>query len=663
MKSGILSFNKGLFLQHTRSVLWVSVFFLLSQIILLPLGILVVLRDEWGVKSLLDTNPDNVLITISFAIQYMTYMIFPVLAGIILTSYMTKKGSSDFMHSLPFKRGMLLTHVYAVGAVSLLAPILINAAILLLMRPFVQPITYTAGDVAEWAGVSMFIVLFMFIVTVLIGLFIGPAILQGVMAYGVFVLPAALIVMTLTNARYFINGLAVESYTSKIMEDGIFLVRAGGYETRPFSGMEWAIYIAIAAVIVAISYYVYKVRPAEAVDETIVFPFFRWAFIFILTFAAMMIGGIYFGELLGGTIGWMIAGYLIGALAGYTLLQMVVQKSLRLIWPWKGFVLYAALIIVLLIPGTIFARSYEKATPDTSEIEKVYIGDSTEPFSNLFYMEEQNDLKNADAGFMTSADSIEQVRRVHEQLMTFENSVSAMESYPVTITYGMKDGSRMQREYRVSAAELAHATSDLRKNAEFIKASDPLFALKKGSAITYLSIYNSATESQMANVAEKEAVEAIRSAIEKDALSGEADMFSTNSNSSAGAIDFYVGKESSTNIYSNVHLNDEYTIAAIRKYVPNGDSFASAANVDKAFIVTAANEEEKQALNEFIWNEEGKEPDWSKLPLDYEQVKSGREIEQLMNPAMLTEDSSRLLLLKWKSSSGNVNVSVTALKK
>ncbi|OES45007.1 hypothetical protein [Domibacillus iocasae] len=662
MKSGILSFNKGLFLQHTRSVLWISVFFLLSQIVLLPLGMLVVLRDEWGVKAILDEKPENILLTISFAVQYITYMVFPVLAGIILTSYMTKKGSSDFVHSLPFKRSTLLTHVYAAGAISLAVPVLINTVILLVMRPFVHPITYTIGNIVEWAGLSMFIVLFMFIATVLIGLFIGPAILQGVMAYGIFVLPAALIVITVTNARYFIKGLAVEAYTAKIMEDGIFLVRAGSYETRPFGGTEWAVYIAVAAVTVAVSYYVYKVRPAEAGDETIVFPFFRWTFIFVLTFVAMMIGGMYFAVLLSGTIGWMIAGYVIGALAAYTLLQMIVQKSLRLIWPWKGFVFYTALVIVLIIPGTIFAKSYEQAIPDTNEIEKVYIGDSAEPFVNEFYMEEQKTLLKPNAGFMTGADSIEQVREVHTALMEEHNGSRLMDSYSVTIIYSLKDGSRMQRQYMVSPEVIADATGEIRKNPEFIKASSSLFALKNPNEITYLSIYNGATGSQMANVAEKATVDALRKALEQDMLMRESRMFSINYYASAGSLDLSIGKNrTQTNLYHDISLSDKQTIEAIREHVPNGELFASAEMVEEAYIVKAESPEEKQKLNDFIWSGE-ENPDLKEMPLEYEQVKSINEIRKLMNPDRLVEESERLLILKWKGNPGYTTITMVGLK-
>lgn len=662
MKSGILSFNKGLFMQHSRSVLWISVFFLLSQIILLPLGLMMVLRNEQEFEYILQTDYRNALFAFTYVLQYLSYLVFPVITGIVLTSYMTKKGSSDFMHSLPFTRSMQLFHVYAAGTVSLALPILLNAVLLLIMRPFIKPITYSIGHLLEWLGVSLFIALFMFIVTVMIGVFIGPALLQGIMVYGILVLPAGLIIITLYNARYFVNGLAVDSYTSKVTADGIFLVRAGEYVNRPFSGMEWAIYLVLAAVIVAVSFYVYKVRPSEAVDETIVFPFFRWAFIFVLTYVAMLIGGVYFSQFLGGSLTWTIIGYAIGAFAGYTLLQMIVQKSLRLVWPWKGFVFYTLAILVLLIPGTLAAKAYEKAIPEANEVEKVYIGDSQEPFEHVFYTGAE-EMKKADAGFMKGADSIDDVRNIHAELIDIGVSASHFDGYPVSITYGLVDGSREQRQYTVPMDKLGRMTEELRENVEFIKASNPLFAIAKQRDITYLSGYDSTTGRQLANVAEKEDIEAIRSAMEKDALSGKAEQFNMNSGASAGTIEYWIGKENQIQISVNVSLDDERTIQAIRERIPGGESFASAANVEKAFIVTADTEEQKKELADFVWTDNGEEPKWSDIPVPYEEVKDEAAIGELLNPARLTEDSSRLLVLKWKEN-GHVGytVSVVGLK-
>ncbi|OKL36398.1 ABC transporter permease [Domibacillus mangrovi] len=662
MKSGILSFNKGLFMQHSRSILWISIFFLLSQIILLPLGLMMVLYNEREYEYFLQTDYRNVLFAFTYVFQYLTYLAFPVITGIVLTSYMTKKGSSDFMHSLPFKRGTQLFHIYAAGIVSLALPILINAVLLLMMRPFIKPLTYSMEHLLEWLGVSLFITLFMFIVTVMIGLFIGPALLQGIMVYGILVLPAGLIIATLYNARYFVNGLAVDSYTSKIMNDGIFLFRAGAFADRPFSGMEWAVYLVLAAVIVAVSFYVYKVRPAEAVDEAIVFPFFRWAFIFVLTYAAMLIGGLYFDQFLSGSLVWTIIGYVIGALAGYTLLQMIVQKSLRLVWPWKGFLFYVLAVLMLLIPGTFAGKAYEKAVPEADEIEKVYIGDSGEPFEHVFYTGVEK-LKKVDAGFMKGADSINEVRDIHAQLIDAGIGVSDYDGYLVSVTYGLKDGNRVQRQYKVPMDELGRITENLRKNVEFIKASNPLFAIAAPEKMTYLSGYDHTTGRQLANVAGKEDIEAIRSAMEKDALSGVADQFSMNGGSSAGSIEYWIGKKHQMQIMVNVDLDDEHTIEAIRKHIPGGESFASADNVEKAFIVTAETEEQKKELFDFIWSGNEKEPKWNEMPLPYEQVKDTVTIKQLLDPAGLTEDSSRLLVLKWQEN-GHIGytVSVVGLK-
>ncbi|HEY9577066.1 MAG TPA: hypothetical protein VIR64_05285, partial [Pseudobacillus sp.] len=217
MKSGILSFNKGLFQQHARSVLWISIFFALALLIVLPLGMWMVFMNAESLESYLPPEGKNGVFTFSYPFQYITFLVFPIVTGLVLTSYMTKKGSSDFMHSLPFKRETLLTHVYAAGSVALIVPVMLTGIVLMLIRPLIKPPLYTVSDIIGWIGISLLIVLLLFAVTVFVGLFIGSTLIQGVMSYGILILPGALIMLALGNARFFINGLAADAYIDRVM--------------------------------------------------------------------------------------------------------------------------------------------------------------------------------------------------------------------------------------------------------------------------------------------------------------------------------------------------------------------------------------------------------------------------------------------------------------
>ncbi|MFL0364410.1 DUF6449 domain-containing protein [Bacillus sp. PK3_68] len=655
MKSGILSFNKGLFQQHARSVLWISVFFALALLIVLPLGMWMVFMNAESLESYLPPKGKNGVFTFSYPFQYITYLIFPVITGLILTSYMTKKGSSDFMHSLPFKRQTLLTHVYAAGSVALILPILLTGIVLLALRSFITPPLYTVGDVFGWIGLSLLIVLLLFAVTIFVGLFIGATLLQGVMAYGVLILPGALIMLVLGNARFFINGLAADVYIDRVMTEGIFLVRAASILERPFSSLELALYAGLIVLLVAVSYWIYKIRPAEAVDETIAFPFFRTLFIFSLTLFAMLAGGLYFAEFLDGAFGWTMLGYLIGAFAGYTVMQMIVQKTLRLSWPWKGFVLYVVALAVLLIPTAIAASMYEKRLPAESDIAAVYVGDNVDYHS----MDLPNSMainKNRVAE-MEEKESIRQAVSLHEQLIK-NGEPSKQRGYQVGITYRLKDGSRIERQYYLKDEQLTEMTKGLRNNQEFKQTTSPIFAISRPEKISYLAVTDFRGTREL-RVTEREEMQALMQALKNDILTEPSRQFKVDDFSQVGEVQFWFtdGQMMSVPIY----MDQNQTMSYIHGKVKGGNNFASADQVEEAYILTTNTRKRRQQLISYIYDTSfsEKESALNDIPVPAEKVKDFNQLKQLMNPKHLEQESNKTLLVRWK---GSREVSVVGVK-
>ncbi|MFK2826048.1 DUF6449 domain-containing protein [Bacillus sp. B190/17] len=659
MKSGISSFNKGLFQQHVRSVLWVSIFFTLALLVVLPLFIWMIFMKEEALEYYFQGNYKNGLLAFSYSVQYIIFMIFPVITGLILTNYLTKKGSSDFMHSLPFKRKTLLSHVYMAGGTALVLPILLNGIVLTMMRPLIKPAVYTIGDVAGWMGLALLIVLMMFVVTVFVGLFIGSPLLQGVMTYGIFILPGALIMLFLANASFFINGLAADAYIDKVMSKGIFLVRAAMIVEKPFSGIELTVYIGLAVLLAVLSYVVYKARPAEAVDETIVFPFFRWLFIFSFTLAAMLIGGLYFAEFLDGALGWTILGYIIGAFAGYTILQMIVQKTLRLTWPWKGFVLYIAVLVVLFIPIAVFTGFYEKKVPAENEVVKVYVGD------NIAYdLFDMGGLPNSIAidkksmGYMEGRESIHQTIDLHKQLIK-NGHLSRQRGYQIGIAYKLKDGSRVERQYYVEMEQLNELTKELRDNQEFKRKTSLIFAISRPEKISYLAVADYWNGTNQMRVTDQKEMAALIRAMKHDALNERSRRFKDYDFSNVGEVQvwFTDGQMMSVPIY----LDQAQTMNYIRQKVKGGSGFFSMEQVEEAYILTTDTQERRRQLVDYIHESSDleKESVLIDFPIPAKKVTDPKQLKQLLDPARLSQDSRQTLLIRWK---GNKEISAVGIK-
>lgn len=512
MKSGILLWNKGLFRQQLRAVTWIGVFLSLALVIMLPLSMFIremTLRNDQFFGGYADYEGIlNPLFEFSIPFQLMAFCSFPVLIGIILLNFMTNKSATDFFHSLPFKRGTILTNVYITGAITLFVPLVITGILTAILYPFLTDQFYAISDIFSWIGLSYLIMLFMFIVTVAIGIFVGNALIHGALTYTVIVVPALIILLALTNLQYYVKGLALTTYTETLLTNGIFFGRLIELTQTPFSLLEYLIYTLIAAALVAFSYLSYAKRPSESTDQTIVFPFFRYVFLYSLTLFVMLISGFYFTEIQQGSFMWTIVGYVLGAFIAYTILQMILQKTLRLSWPWKGFVVYAVVITLLIIPVNLVAGFYENKVPEAGAVESVEI---TSPNSRNNYMY----VEGMQTPSLTDTESIEMVTAVHDQLIDHAYNRLSGDWSSVTIDYTLEDGSTLSREYNVNHDFLKEVTLELRSTQAFKEAYDPVYLATKRDNLNYIMFY-SAGNGEPIRIADEEEMEELIAAMKAD---------------------------------------------------------------------------------------------------------------------------------------------------
>ncbi|KIL51020.1 DUF6449 domain-containing protein [Jeotgalibacillus campisalis] len=547
MKSGILLWNKGLFQQQARSITWIAVFFTLTLIIMLPLSILIdhltrAASGQFTAPFSYSNYQINPVFQFSYAFQLIVYAIFPILLGIILVNFTTKKAATDFMHSLPFTRQTILTNTYLAGTAALLVPLLITGVLLAILLPFLNDQFYNFVDILGWMGLSFLIVLLLFIFTITIGMFVGNGLLHAGLTYLMIFVPAGLIVLVLFNLQYYVKGLALTNYAENIMTNGMFFVRLTMLLDDPFSLTEYAIYTLIAALFTAASYIAYTKRPSEATDQTIVFPFFRYLFLYVLTFFAMLVAGFFFSEIQQGNFAWTVVGYVLGAFIGYTILQMILQKTLRLVWPWKGFVVYGVFVALLIIPVNLAAGFYENTVPEANEVQSVSI-------NNMY--------SDSEVRYMESVESIEQVIAIHETL-TDEAVSNSYNTDFISIEYKLKDGGTLSREYRVPYELVADLTEELRRNEEYKLMNEPIFRMQQNNEISYLSLSlnNSAEETRITDI---DQIGELMDAIEKDVRETPSRwQFSSGNDNYLGSI-FFEGLDEDHQFPPGISLYMDYT--------------------------------------------------------------------------------------------------------
>ena len=85
----------------------------------------------------------------------------------------------------------------------------------------------------------------------------------------------------------------------------------------------------LTIILYGVSLYLYKKRKTESASEAIAFSKLRTIFKYGVTFCTMLFGGVYFSAVQSNSFIWMIFGYIIGAIIGYYIAEMVLQKTWR----------------------------------------------------------------------------------------------------------------------------------------------------------------------------------------------------------------------------------------------------------------------------------------------------------------------------------------------
>ncbi|WP_416150372.1 hypothetical protein ACM26V_05160 [Salipaludibacillus sp. HK11] len=612
MKSTILLWNKALFTLQLRTVTWFSILLTLLLFVMLPISILVGEIRYPGEEGRYFYSALNTLSEFSFPFQLIVFAIFPVLLGIVLLNFTTKKEATYFMHSLPFTRQTILTNTYLAGVVALLSPIALTGIVLGVLRFVIETPFYSFGDLFKWMGLSTLILLFLFIVTVTIGIFVGNGFLHGGLTYTVIIVPALLIVLTLVNLQYYISGLALTSYTDTLFTKGIFFVRLAELYSESFTILEYVIYTLIAVFLVILSYVAFSKRPSEASDQSIVFPIVQSIFLYGLTFFAMLLGGLYFTEFLAGSFMWTMFGYVLGAFFAYTVLQMILQKAIRLSWPWKGFIGYFVVIILLLIPVNIGGAFYENKIPLFENVASVAI------YSSYSYEYEDKVPPR-----MTDERSIDQVIELHQTLKDVEE-VDPYQWNTITIDYALNDGKTLRREYTIPESIEKEVTKDLRNNDEFKQAYDPIYQLRDLD-ITYASVYGNYYGDDDTRISDPNELNTLIALLEDDLANNQSQILIGDQQPYVGEL-YFSTKSNRHDEYIMISNNYEKTMAWLIENDLSHPLLISE-NIDSVTVIQTHGEDIYMELDELLYTSTTAS---EKFPDSFETTDKN-EIEELLN--------------------------------
>ncbi|WP_053366436.1 DUF6449 domain-containing protein [Bacillus sp. FJAT-27245] len=472
MPSRMSLFNKDMILQIGRSVGWISIVYFLVLLFILPIRMMMMYAD----RDIHGWAPQETLFLYEFGIQFVLLIAAPVLLSVFLYRYLHVRQWSDLMHSLPIKR----THIYnfytVAGLVFLALPILLIGVIILVLHTVYGWNLYmSVEDIAIWTGLTLVFNFLFYLAGVFVAMVTGISAVQAVLTYILLLFPAGISLLVIYNLGMLLYGFPSSYYGVRNLEYLSPLTNFTVLETSKghIGWMEVLVYIAISAVLYVLGLFIYQKRKTEAASDAIAFDSLKVVFKFGVTVCTMMLGGMYFGDFQR-SFGWMVFGYAFGASIGYFVAEMVLQKTWRVFNNFRGFAIYAGIIAVMILGLQAFGP-YEKHIPAQKEIESVLITNYLRIYDDTDALYRPVPLKGEEA--------IELARELHATIIEKgkSNSREPRITQQFFITYELKDGGKVVREYNINPNEYESWLRPLELSKEYKHSINPIFKIKESS--------------------------------------------------------------------------------------------------------------------------------------------------------------------------------------
>ncbi|WP_163528172.1 DUF6449 domain-containing protein [Halobacillus ihumii] len=551
MPSKTSPFKKEVIKQDFRNVGWIGIVYLIGLLFTLPLQLVMDMNNEHSREMYYENGLfDPVFL---YGIQMILLFVLPVLMAIFLFRYVHVRGSADFIHSLPIKRSSLFNYHIISGTLLLILPILITGAILFVSY-FIWDVGnyYTLSDLGYWASVFAVFSLFLFLISIFVGSLTGLSAVQGVLTYVQLLFPAGMYGLISYNLNLFVKGFSVDKAMAEAIEKYSPLLDFLMYQPRAPIGMEVSppvdstsivVYFGLAILLYVASLLIYQKRNIENGNQAIAVLTLWPAFKYGTTFCFMLLGGMYFSESQL-SYSWLFIGYAIGAIFGFVLSDMLLQKTWRVfhIRKLKGLGSYAAVVVVLILALPIVARGYESAVPAKDEIKNVYMGSSYSDYQTKHEL---------GAPLIHGSDNVEAVRRVHDELI---DAAKPMEEGKRTIflAYELNNGEKVFREYQVKQQRRIPYMEKVYSSEEYKRMTYDVFQLAP-SKVDQLTLHPPMSEEGPVRITDNEEVTRALQLIKKDILS-QSYRNMTKPNRFATGLDIGVGYE-----HYNVQLSTSFT--------------------------------------------------------------------------------------------------------
>lgn len=498
MKSITSFLNIGLLQNDFKRFSWIGIAYFFALILSVPLNILMRYSRAEHFEYI---NYLEVFSFTSSPLQLILLLTVPILTALLLFRYTQSHKEIDLMHALPIKREIIYnTHIVS-GIIFLFVPLILTALISFFLISGLGIENVGASDILSWLAISLLMSMLFFMTCAGVGMFTGIYSVQGILSYILLFLPSGLALLLLHNLNIYIYGFAQDYYLSSMTETSP-MVRLSTLEYFPLQSSEIIIYLIAIIILYFAGRYLYQKRQLETAGNAITFDILRPFFKYSVTFCTMLLLGSYFQETQI-SMGWTYFGYFLGAIIGYFLMEILLNKSLAVFKSKqiKGFAIFSLISILLIVSLHYDLMGYEDRIPDINEVENVYLSNS---FYNLHEYKQRTATKpgryeheiNPVVHIFTESQNIANIYALHQEILT--NKKLNIKALPVNNTYDpkyericlayeLKNGSRIYRQYSVNSSEYENRLKAIYESKEYKQFNNKI--LQTNSAeVKYIEI-------------------------------------------------------------------------------------------------------------------------------------------------------------------------------
>ena len=456
-------FNLAIYLNNLKRFKWGS--FLYGIVLFFAVPFMFLIEDMEYLSNRFLPQTDNVpaILTDTYIILPILFaIVVPTVAAVLIFHNVHSPKQSVFVHSLPVSRMENYISDVASGLTLMSLPVIVNGIILLIMSFSDYSVIMTPASVIYWMFLNLSVLFVMFSVASATAFLTGNAAVHIGLNVFAHILPMIVALFIAIISEEFLYGfMTTENFVSNeiITHTPIVWLFAGAMNYRSFQmsifsqGMFW-VYIAVSLALYVAGYLLYRVRKVELSGDVCAFSVFRPIFKYMATASV----AIFVFAILCETDIAPVFAYIevaVSAAIVYFACEMIINKSFKVFGSYKGLLVFiAASAAVLLFVANTSVFGYETRIPDPQDIESAAVHESYR-FDNIV---------------VSDAKLIENVRETHAKMLESipRRTDRVFESGRIFyITYKLRDGKVMRRQYIVEKEIFDEALAKMFENEEY----------------------------------------------------------------------------------------------------------------------------------------------------------------------------------------------------